>query len=420
MKSKFLLLLTTAMFFIGCVGEEIPINPKEPEVPIPNHGNPMNVPEDEIHWLRPSRTSELRQDLITAYNDYKSRFLRGPFNGNYYVSAGGTFGEGTTFVTQSEAHGYGMMIFALATWDKDAKTIFDGMNQIRKANPSTGNPALMSWVICKSSESLTSGVPASARGSSATDGDLDMAYALLLAHKRWEDQSYLSEARTIINALKASCVAPQTLRTRLGDWGHWGDPQGLNTRSSDWMPGHFRAFHRATNDDFWLRAADTVYSLLSQISNPQTGLMPCFLTGIGTDISPDPNCGFAFGEPDGCVNYSANACRVPWRLATDYIHHEDADAKRQINRISSWLRNATSGIPRSIGGGYTLNGTALRSNGGLHFTAPFAAGMVADETNQQFLNLTWNHIITQRAANSYGAAIRLLCMLLISGNWAAP
>ena len=377
--------------------------------------------------IKPNRTpAQLNQDLADVYNDYKARFLKSTPSGNFYINARGTGHDGARCATQSEAHGYGMMVFALAKHDDSAKIIFDGMNQLRKANPSTVNSALMSWIVFpehtdNTDHSLTpagehNGPPG--RRASATDGDLDMAYALLLAHARWKEQSYLDEAKIVINALKESCMGKNTLRTTLGDWANFEGAE-YNTRPSDWMPGHFRAFAKATNDKFWLHAADTVYALIEQLNahNSGTGLIPDFATG--RPIKPDPRGGGA-DENNNFIHYSYNACRVPWRIGTDWIHHKTPAAAAQINKISTWLRGATDSNPEKVMGGYYLDGRVLNNwKGGMPFVAPFAVGMTADTANQEFLNAAWE-MIRNNKHSSYGAAIQVLCMFLITGNWEAP
>src|SRR5262249_60196008 len=90
----------------------------------------------------------------------------------------GTGGSGDE-ITTSEAHGYGMIIFALlAGYDSQAKQYFDGMFNMFDKHRSKNNPNNMSWVI-DSSE-----LPSKNQGS-ATDGDMDIAYALLLADAQW-------------------------------------------------------------------------------------------------------------------------------------------------------------------------------------------------------------------------------------------
>lgn len=368
---------------------------------------------------------QLDNDVATKYEEYKRKFLKSTPSGNYFIYARGTGDDGGRCTTQSEAHGYGMIIFALmADYDSEAKKIFDGMNQLRKAHPSTGNKALMSWVVFPEHVDNTdssqtpapaweAGIMPPGRRSSATDGDFDMAYALLLAYKQWNNEAYLEEAKTLIEAMKKSTVSSSTKRTKLGDW----QTSNFNTRTSDWMPGHFREFYNATGDAFWLEAADTVYSLLEQISNENTGLMPDFATG--RPIKPDPTGGGTTGEHSQAY-YASNACRVPWRLALDYAHYGTVAAKTQIDKISSWLYESTDGKPDMICSNYQLDGTCERQDTRMAFVASFASGMIANSQNQQFLNDTYELIIRHTTDDVYNVALQLLNMLFITGNWWSP
>ena len=88
-----------------------------------------------------------------------------------------------------------MLIFAyMAGYDKDAKTYFDGMFNMYDKHRSTENNANMSWIIDKSEST-------SKDSDSATDGDLDIAFALLLADKQWGSDgkiNYLEQAKNIM------------------------------------------------------------------------------------------------------------------------------------------------------------------------------------------------------------------------------
>jgi len=400
----FLLFLTTALLFIACTPNPVPV-PPPPD------------PSWDGHRIKPNGTQEqLNKNVRDKYDAYKARFLKPAANGKYYIEATGNGEGGETAVTISEAHGYGMMIFALmADQDADARKYFDGMNALRKAQRSTGNPDLMSWIVI---DPNSNGI---ATEASATDGDLDNAYALLLAHKKWGDNKYLEDAKILIDAIKKSSMHQKKLRTALGDWNQdwgnrWTDTKGYPTRSSDWMPGHFRAFAKATNDNFWNQVADNVYNtLIPEVANKITGLLPCF--GTDTPLKPDPKGGET-GE-ENADKYWWNACRDPWRLATDYIHHKTPAAQVHINKISSWLIEE-QGID-NINNGYELDGTPIGSwKGDMAFVAPFAAGMIADSSNQASLNSIYKQIVNENGANVYGAAIQLLCMLLITDNWDAP
>ena len=73
----------------------------------------------------------------------------------------------------SEGQGYGMIITALmAGADPSAKNTFDGLFNFYKAHPGN-HKYLMAWAQDKNCQDIDK--------SSATDGDMDIAYSLLLA-----------------------------------------------------------------------------------------------------------------------------------------------------------------------------------------------------------------------------------------------
>ncbi len=356
--------------------------------------------------------TQMNNSVSSLYDSYKSRYLKTLNGDRYYILAQGN--PAVAERTISEAHGYGMIIMALmAGYDADAQTQFDGMCNYFDQSRSNINGELMAW-------------DGSNRGNdAATDGDMDIAYALILADKQWGSTgsiNYLARAKTLIeDGIKASEMGQYTARTLLGDW----DDDGETTRSSDWMTGHMRAFNSATGDNFWLDAADTVYSLISELTTtyaPQTGLLPCFIDGA----SPYPDASGGGTGEDDADKYSYNACRVPWRLALDYAHNGTPEAKSTTSKMLGWLRTKTNGNVNEIMAGYTLDGNTFIQNGSsapyadLVFNAPFAAGAITDDSNQDFLNSLWEINESNEGINEYGHALNILSMLLISGNWWSP
>lgn len=364
--------------------------------------------------IKPSNVSQesMNMAVISNYQKWKLKYLKksdgGEIGKGYYIDMKGTGGAGTE-ATTSEAHGYGMIIFALmAGFDDSAKIYFDGMVNLFDSHRSIINHNLMSWVID----------PVEGNSDGATDGDMDIAYSLILAYNQWGnngDIHYKTKADSIINfGIKGDDVRTNgSKRTTLGDW----DNSLYNTRPSDWMAGHMKAYHALTNDGFWLEASDTIYSLIAQIStkySSTTGLMPDFVV----DKNPAPaEPDFLEAETDG--DYSWNACRFPWRIAVDYAHYGTSAAKEHINKMLTWLKNASNDSPEKIIAGYKLDGSEIQSYSDMAFTAPFIASCVCDATHQEFLNKGWN-IIKNPQDDYYGDSIGLLCMLFISGNWWKP
>ncbi len=366
--------------------------------------------------IKPNNVTQAQMNnTIKSYYDYwKSAYIRESNGttpgGGYYVEMKGTGGTGNE-ITTSEAHGYGMLIFTImAGYDSQAKMYFDGMYNMYDKHRSKIDSDLMSWLIDKSE--LTS-----KDSDSATDGDMDIAYALLMAHKQWGSNgsiNYLSEARRIItNGIRTSDMSLSSKRTMLGDW----DTDPLSTRSSDWMTGHFHTYYNATNDSFWNDAANTAYGLITRITGnyaSNTGLMPDFIVGDPAKPAP-PN----FLEADTDDDYSWNACRYPWRIAMDYAHYGTTDSKNACNKMVNWIKTKTGNNPSNIRAGYKLNGDQLTSDTSAAFTAPFIAACVVDSGHQDYLNAGWSKISNLKEGY-YGDSINLLCMLFISGNWWKP
>lgn len=363
--------------------------------------------------------SSMNSSVQNVYNAYKTNYLQtSNQSGQYYIKSGGTGASGT-LITISEAHGYGMMIFALmAGYDSNAKTYFDGMYNFYKRFPSKEDNNFMSWEILQGE---TGG------SNSATDGDMDIAYALLLAHDQWGSTggiNYLSEAKRIIGAIKNSIISSTTNRIKLGDWAvdAWNANNKYNTRSSDWMTGHLRAYKKATSDTKWDAVATEVYQCVSEITSSysaSTGLMPDFATGA--TAAPDANSG-GTGEYNGDKFYY-NACRYPWRITMDYYHYNTSSSKAAATKIMDWASTKTGNDPSKFYPGYTLSGNALMTSyiDGA-FVGPIVVASTVDAKYQTFLNNGWTDLAGWNNGNDgvYGDGIRLLSMLVISGNWWAP
>jgi endo-1,4-beta-D-glucanase Y len=139
----------------------------------------------------------------------------------------------------------------MAGYQRSAKGYYNGLFRYYKSHPSYINSHLMDWQQLSCDDSPGSDDDA------ASDGDIDIAFSLLLAHTQWgsdEDINYLAEAKTMINAIMQDEINPVTWTVKLGDWSNSGDPDYYyGTRTSDFIPGHFRVFQDATGNSDWTR-----------------------------------------------------------------------------------------------------------------------------------------------------------------------
>lgn len=374
--------------------------------------------------IKPSHVSQQQMDAkVTAfYEAWKARFLRrGCASNHYYVYLGPQqpISEGTP-ISVSEGMGYGMMIAAMmAGYDPDARDIFNGMLWYYRAHTSQNEPRLMAW-------RQVNGCVNSDDPNSAADGDLDIAYGLLLADRQWGSATtaYRFRAKDLLEGMRGAEVHPVSDLVQLGDWVNPQYPDEYDAvRTSDVMPGHFRAFRTATGVADWQSTLDGSYRLLEYLQQTYaatTGLVPEF--AVNTDATARPAAPGFKGEPLADT-YGYNACRVPWRVAVDYLISGDARAKRIATRLENWMIASTGGDIYKLYAQYNLDGSPVVGYNYVCTTGAFGVGAMVSAQYQTWLNRIWDDVaITyiDTPSDYYGASLRLLYMLAMSGNWWAP
>ncbi|NUU60310.1 fibronectin type III domain-containing protein [Paenibacillus sp. JW14] len=388
--------------------------------------------------IKPNHLTQAELDATVGrlYNEWKAKYLKqNPYDPDqYYVwySDGDWFEDNE--ITVSEAHGYGMLITSLlAGHDPEAKKYFDGLYRYFRAHPSEINPDLMAWQQADTGKEIIDINGA----DSATDGDMDIAYALLLADSQWGSSgeiNYLSEAKKVINAIMASDVNHSEWTLKLADWVSDNDPMfGNATRPSDFMLQHLKDFKNVSGDVNWDRVADKTYSIINSLYenySPKAGLLPDFVykddkAGQYKPVSQKkwdtPDGYFLEFEHDGDYNY--NSSRIPWRIGTDYLLTGDARAKGQLSTLNSWIRGTTDNDPKKIVAGYKLDGTeAINDYADISFSAPLMVSAMIDSSNQKWLNQLWdyNAAVSTEDDLYFGNNLRLLSMIAVSGNWWTP
>jgi endoglucanase len=381
--------------------------------PFPTH---VSYPGASIY---PNHRTQAQKDAdVKAFYDYWKQ--------TYLVSAG-TASDGTPLWrvsmggsnpgrTTSESQGYGMHIVVLmAGYDMQAQAIFNGLWKFARLHPSEINSNLMAWEV-----------PEGTGADSAFDGDADMAYALLLAHKQWGSSgtvNYLSAASTLIGAIKASTIGPASRLPMLGDW---VNPNGTTRnqytpRTSDFMLANFRAFGAATGDSTWSTVVANSQAAIDHLQTNYSstpGLLPDFTektSSTNTDPKPaSPN--FLEGPYDGM--YSYNAARVPWRLGIDALLSNDSTALAQVRKLSTWAESVTSGNPQMFKEpGYTLAGAPINSSWGFSskFGAPLGVAAMTKSTQQQWLNALYSAVYN-RHEGYYSDSITMISLIIMSGN----
>lgn len=399
-----------------------------PNYPFPTHNTYF------AGTIKPTNVTQAQMDQVVKnlYDQWKQAYLFNPPNisNQLYVSYNqDQTSDPKNAVSVSEGHGYGMIICAfMAGYDPQAQTLFDNLFRFYQSFPSVITAPLMGWQQVLLNNEI---VPNPKGGDdSATDGDLDIAFALLLADKQWGSNNgpgsidYLSYAKQIMSGILAGDVNEEVFSLKLGDWvDNDDDKYGKATRPSDFMLNHLRNFLAASGDSSWNLVMNKTYAIINELHNefsPQTGLLPDFSEFIdGKYVPADPD----FLERGEDSSYSWNACRTPWRIATDYILSGDTRALNQLTTLNNWIRAKTKNDPAKIRSGYELDGTPLVTYGNLAFSTPFAVSAMINADNQNWLNSLWNFTTIDKptsSANYFDNTLRLLCLIMVSGNWWTP
>lgn len=360
---------------------------------------------------------ELDDSVASFYHQWKATYLKKSIcSESYYICAENSGGNHECV---SEGQGYGMIIVALMSGcDTAAQNIFDGLFRYYREHPSKINKYLMSWAQSKDCLKFEE--------SSASDGDIDIAFSLLLANSQWKSNgsiNYIEEAKNIINAIGEQEINKRTFTILQSNSIEYDSRDYFDMRSSDFIPSEIRAF-QFTGDKIWDRILNNNYKLFDFLQKTYSkipGLVPDFIQAI--NIKPKPARKFYLeSKYDGRYNY--NACRVPWRIATDYIINGDSRAKKFVEPINKWIKETTENNPDNISAGYSLAGDDLKTRNfeALSFISSFAISAMVDSRNQLWLNKLWDYIINFKLKefDYYDNSIKMLNIIILSHNYWVP
>jgi endoglucanase len=394
-----------------------------PAAVIPARPFPQHYTYQGTAILPSALSRETMDDSVRSfYLQWKKHYiLDGCSSGEKYVWFEGTKGSN---ICVSEGQGYGMMIVALmAGFDSTAQDTYDCLYRYYRSHPSTTSPDLMAWMQTRYCRSID--------GGTATDGDMDIAYSLLLADAQWGNHSnipYRQKALDMLAAIKREEINPITYIVMEANGESPRSRDYYDMRSSDFMPDHIRAFRQATGDPAWDSVLNNNYRIfhyLQDTYSPEAGLVPDFIKHIHLDTAltatpaqPD----YLESKYDGVYNF--NACRVPWRIAADYLVSGDPRAAEFLSRINPWIRSTTKENPDNISAGYNLSGEDLphRYFEALCFICPFAVAAMASPDNQAWLNKLWGYVnnFKMKDFDYYDNSIKMIDLIILSGNYWAP
>ena len=294
----------------------------------------------------------------------------------------------TKDITKSEFVGYVMLI---AAYQGD-KENYDKLWNFYKSKRSSSANNMMAWKV------NCGGI---IDAGSITDADIDVAFSLIIAHRQWKED-YLEKAKTLIGILKNSVVTNCAgITTLKASYGYGGCNE---TNISYYTPAFFRIFAQVTNDNIWTALADDTYTILNNAANATTGLVPDWQSVSGTA-----------GTRSRSGNYQYDACRVPWRIALDYLWNGNTKAQQWCTKVTNWANGKGAS---NIKDGYTLNGNAIGQYNNSAFVGAFAVGAMCN--SQSITNSFSTRLGELNESLAYYHYLRLIYLHVLSGNFWAP
>ena len=294
------------------------------------------------------QSDKIDYDFVAQwYQNWKSKYLV-DCNGMIMPS---TENSGTSKV---EAQGFAMISVAYMA----DKATFDGLYAFYKNKIQSNSCGLMAWhVSCGGVND----------GGAATDGDIDVAAGLVVAHWQWPNDGYDEKLNEVLGNLKtmiADCSGGlKAVYPGCGGNFRWG---GCNeTDISYYEPAFFRYFAQYSGDDVWNQLADSTHTIRDNAADGNTGLVPDWQSVEGRAGAGSRSGNFAF-----------DAIRTPFKHALDYLWNGNEKAGAWCKKITDWANSQGIG---SIVDGYTLSGSRTSNNHNMAVIGSLAVCALANE-----------------------------------------
>lgn len=336
--------------------------------------------------------------IQNLYNTWKARYVTTsgcPANSRRVYSPESL--QGYTNATCSEGQAYGMLLAVYL----DDKTLFDDLYRYKQNKSASKNPSkLMPWLIDANGNIIDQ--------NSASDADIDIAFALLMADKQWGSGgtlNYLNLAMAEITDIRLYDIATDNHLKPGDNWDNWIYP-------SYFMPAFFKVFAEAdsANAAKWNAVYAKCNEHINTGRNQNNGLIGEILNTNGTPRTDDP----CSSQCDG-RKYKYNSCRVPWRYAMEYVWH-GVDPYNEVSLLATFFKNVG---PSNVKDGYWVaSGTQEGPYHNAAFTGPAGCAMMRNASDQTTLNNFYQETISFNVTESYyNGTLQLLTLLLMSGNF---
>lgn len=281
--------------------------------------------------------SKNRSDIPLVFADRTMlNALWATYKENYWESSSGrTLDRQQKDITTSEGQSYTML---RSVWQSD-KATFDQTWKFTKEQMQHKDDALFAWRWGEKTDGTYGVLTEQGGQNAASDAEVDIALALMMAANRWQQNTYLDEAKSIVNDIWEKEVITVDGKHYLAanDLEKFSESDTAIINPSYFAPYAFKAFAQidADKDHDWKQLSDDSYDILNKsidakLDKENSANLPpdWFLVHKETgELSPAT-------QPNLTSDYSYDALRTPWRLALDWQWNKDERAKSTLEKMS--------------------------------------------------------------------------------------
>ncbi|MEI7694646.1 MAG: glycosyl hydrolase family 8 [Chlorobium sp.] len=226
--------------------------------------------------------------------------------------------------TVSEGQAYGMLRAVLMNDHATFDECLDWTEGALSRKSSDGD-RLLAW-------HYQNGVVADRK--SASDADIDYAYSLILASRKWNDVRYRTLAEQVLQSVLEKETAIINGRLYFLPWPReYNQPDQLTALNpSYYAPSHFKLFFEVSGDHRWLELVDTTYYMLGKLLDFPGVLKKGTLVPDWIAVDAEGNI---TELPGNDAVYGWDAVRVPLRIAADYYLSGDKRALTVLRQFSA-------------------------------------------------------------------------------------
>lgn len=204
--------------------------------------------------------------------------------------------------------------------------------------------------------------------NTATDGDIEIAWALALASIAFDEPEYASRAAALVRAIRMHTGIP-VAQAWCPSAGNWARAERI-VNLSYFYPYAFAWFARLDPEGRWDQAADANYRLLGQALGAGALALPVDFAMVSADgaLSPLPE-GHMLGR-----TFSFDSIRIAWRLELACQLMRD---RRACDLSATLARHVEAVVARDgrFVTSYDAGGTPLTTQTSLSFPAAFLPAM---------------------------------------------